>query len=111
MCLGAETAIRNCPHTGFRNYQECDPLYECVAVWCAGGGPTYRETPSPPPRPPTPFVERPAVLSQSDEGILSILYNEERKSVCDDGFGDEEAAVACFELYGTTDVVSYETNK
>ena len=31
--------------------------------------------------------------------------------MCDDGFGDEEAAVACFELYGTTDVISYETNK
>jgi hypothetical protein len=34
-------------------------------------------------------------------------YNGERRAVCDDGFNDADAMVACRELTGDENVISY----
>ena len=61
-------------------------------MFCTAGGPRpARDTPTPPPPPPRPE----AILVHSLRGILSITYENSRKAICDDGFSDNGANIAC----------------
>ena len=40
-------------------------------------------------------------------GILSAIYNGETRPICDKYFTINEARVACYELYQTSYVISY----
>jgi hypothetical protein len=40
-------------------------------------------------------------------GILSINYEGTLRGLCDDNFNDEDASVACRELYGNDRVVNW----
>ena len=42
-----------------------------------------------------------------ETGILSYTYRGETRAMCDDGFRDYSANVACMELYGSPHFVSY----
>jgi hypothetical protein len=47
-------------------------------------------------------------LIHGDTGILSIIHDGRPGAICDDGFNDNSAATACFELYGSSStVISY----
>lgn len=49
---------------------DCDSNTDCVQLYCTGGGP----------------VRSPFLLEHSDEGILSLNYEDTSKAICDDGF-------------------------
>ena len=51
-----------------------------------------------------------AHLTHNTDAILSITYIGETKALCHNGFTENSARVACLELYGTPDIVSYEIN-
>jgi hypothetical protein len=36
-----------------------------------------------------------------------MTYSNEQRAVCDDGFDDMDAGVACIELFGSPEVLSY----
>jgi hypothetical protein len=47
-----------------------------------------------------PELEGNGTITLSSDNILSITYNGESKGVCDDGFNQVNAEIACFELRG-----------
>jgi hypothetical protein len=91
-CQGDETGIQDCAHFSW-GLSSCDHTVECIQLFCSKGGPK-------------PIV--PPKLSHSTAtAVLSITYIGESRAVCDQGFDDDAAAVACFELYGTKIFRSY----
>jgi hypothetical protein len=40
-------------------------------------------------------------------GILLMTVDTEQRGICDDGFTAEDARVACNELYGSPEVLSF----
>jgi hypothetical protein len=46
-------------------------------------------------------------LIHGETGILSVEYMGQVKAICDDGFGEADATVACTELYGIPDFYTY----
>ena len=48
-----------------------------------------------------------ATLTHNGDGIISITYMGLAKGVCDEQFNAKSAAVACQELYGSPEVVSF----
>jgi hypothetical protein len=79
----------NCRHNPI-GVHNCNPLTECVQIYCEAGGP-----------------EPLARLTHNTNGIVSIQYNGEVRSLCSNGFSDNSARVACLELYGDPEVISY----
>jgi hypothetical protein len=77
-CLGNETNIGNCGGHNGLGYHNCGNT-ECVRLVC-------EEAPAPP---------SPPQLIHSPSGIITITYEGEQRSICDDGFGEADVAVAC----------------
>lgn len=48
-----------------------------------------------------------APLVHSKDGIINVVYNNEIKSVCDDGFSELNAETACNELYKDHEVLEF----
>jgi hypothetical protein len=63
-----------------------------VQVFCVGGGP----------KPPVGKL-----IQNATTGILSISYEGETRALCAQKFTDNDARVACEELFGKAEFVSY----
>ena len=46
-------------------------------------------------------------MVHNSDGILSIIYTGEIRSLCSNGFTENSAYVACLELYGDPEVNSF----
>ena len=56
---------------------------------------------------PVPPIQPKATVNQNSNGVLSITYLGERRSLCDEEFTAQDARTVCTELYGTPDYFSY----
>ncbi len=52
-------------------------------------------------------VEPAHLIHNERTGILSVVYDDVEGALCDDGFTQEDAEVACFELYEDSEVESF----
>jgi hypothetical protein len=80
-CSGIESSLGECNHNEWGNH-DCNPSFECVKIYCAGGGP----------EPELIEVEPDGRITQNPvTGVLSVIYDNVPKAMCDDGFMDNSA--------------------
>ncbi len=88
---------KDCSHNAWGEH-ECNEG-KCVRLFCADGGPN----------PPNVAEPEGILVHNPSTGILSYSYGGVVRAICDDGFGEIEAATACFQLYGSRDVAGMTT--
>jgi len=71
---------------------------DCIQLYCEAGGPS--------PPPPEPDA---TLIHDQEDATLQVLYRDELRGVCDVGFNQYDAQVACQQLYGSPIVLQYAT--
>jgi deleted-in-malignant-brain-tumors protein 1 len=91
-CVGSESSLADCRHIGW-GVHNCGH-YEDVSISCNPASSTQSLPTTSPTWPPTVSV-RLVNSPVYGEGRLEVYYNGVWGTVCDDGFNDQDAAVAC----------------
>jgi len=97
-CTGEERTLGGCSHSAWGE-NTCAADRQCVRVYCQDGGPA-------------PDASGAYAHLTQPNNVLGIVYASRLRGVCDAGFSQQAAAVACRELFnGDARVTSYEVGQ
>jgi hypothetical protein len=99
ICTGSESDLDDCPHEPYGD-NNCDPTTDCIQLYCQAGGP----------QPPV-VVPDAVIIHSATDALLYVTYDDEERGLCDDGFTQYDAQVACEQLYGAPNVLSFATGQ